>query len=57
MGLGKWAVKGVATAGLSWLNPKSGVTKKGQQARANRQLKKQTKLLEEIARDQREGRS
>jgi hypothetical protein len=52
MGLLKWTVKAAATGGLSTLSPKSGVTKRGQQGRANRQLKKQTRLLEEIARKQ-----
>jgi hypothetical protein len=52
VGILKWSAKALATGGLSTLSPKSGVTAKGQRKRGNKQLKKQTKLLEEMARRQ-----
>jgi len=47
MGILKWTGKLFATGGISGLNPKSGVSAKGQRGRQNKQLKKQSELLRE----------
>jgi len=43
------------TGGMTLADPRSGINPDNQRRRANKQLKKQTKLLEEINRENRRG--
>ncbi|MGI8425592.1 MAG: hypothetical protein ACR2M4_03145 [Actinomycetota bacterium] len=52
MGIARYIVKGMLTSGITLVDPRSGINPDNQRRRANKQLKKQTKLMEEMARAQ-----